>query len=39
MPLARIEEMLAADPDQFAAAVAEIDRNLQERAEEIVRTP
>jgi DNA-binding transcriptional MerR regulator len=38
MPLARIGEMLAADADQFAAAVVEIDRNLRERAEEIVRT-
>src|SRR6516164_8569921 len=33
VPLARIRELLAADPDQFAAAIAEIDRSLQERAE------
>lgn len=38
MPLARIKELLAADPDRFAAAIAEIDRNLQERAEEVLRT-
>src|SRR5262245_54202513 len=38
VPLARIKELLAADPDRFAAAIAEIDRNLQERAEELQRT-
>src|SRR5437763_119058 len=38
VPLARIKELLAADPDRFAAAVAEIDRNLQERAAELQRT-
>gem|GEM_PF-433241 len=38
VPLARINELLAADPDRFAAAIAEIDRNLAERAEEILRT-
>jgi DNA-binding transcriptional MerR regulator len=38
VPLARIKELLAADPDRFAAAIAEIDRNLQERATEILRT-
>jgi DNA-binding transcriptional MerR regulator len=38
VPLARIRELLAADPDQFAAAIAEIDRNLQERAERLLRT-
>jgi DNA-binding transcriptional MerR regulator len=38
VPLARINELLAADPDRFATAIAEIDRNLAERAEEIVRT-
>ena len=38
VPLARITEMLAADPGKFAAAIAEIDRNLQERAEELLRT-
>jgi len=38
VPLARVKELLAADPDRFAAAITEIDRNLQERAEELVRT-
>ena len=38
VPLARITELLAADPGTFAAAIAEIDHNLAERAEEIVRT-
>lgn len=38
VPLARIKELLAADPDRFAAAIAEIDRNLQERAEALFRT-
>ena len=38
VPLARIKELLAADPDRFAAAIAEIDRNLQKRAEELLRT-
>ncbi|HEV2013311.1 MAG TPA: MerR family transcriptional regulator [Candidatus Dormibacteraeota bacterium] len=38
VPLARIKELLAADPDRFAAAIAEIDRNLQERAKELRRT-
>ena len=38
VPLARIQELLAADPDGFAAAIAAIDRNLQERAEELLRT-
>ena len=38
VPLARIKELLAADPDRFAAAVAEIDRKLQELAEELART-
>lgn len=38
VPLARVKELLAADPDRFAAAIIEIDRNLQERAEELVRT-
>ena len=37
VPLARIKELLAADPDRFTAAIAEIDRNLQERAEELLR--
>jgi DNA-binding transcriptional MerR regulator len=38
VPLARIKELLAADPGRFAAAIAEIDRNLAERAEELLRT-
>lgn len=38
VPLARVKEMLAADLDRFAAAIAEIDHNLQERAEELLRT-
>jgi DNA-binding transcriptional MerR regulator len=38
VPLARIKELLAADPDRFAAAITEIDRNLQERAKELRRT-
>jgi DNA-binding transcriptional MerR regulator len=38
VPLARIRELLAAKPDRFAAAITEIDRNLQERAKELRRT-
>jgi DNA-binding transcriptional MerR regulator len=38
VPLARIKELLAADPDRFAAAITEIDRNLQQRAAELRRT-
>ncbi len=38
VPLARIKELLAADPDRFVAAVAEIDRKLQEKSEELKRT-
>jgi DNA-binding transcriptional MerR regulator len=38
VPLARINELLAADPEQFAAAIAEIDSNLRERAAELLRT-
>lgn len=38
VPLARIKELLAADPDWFAGAITEIDRNLQERATELLRT-
>jgi DNA-binding transcriptional MerR regulator len=38
VPLARIKELLAAGPDRFAAAIAEIDRTLQKRAEELRRT-
>ena len=38
VPLARINELLAADHDQSAGAIAEIDRDLAERATEIIRT-
>jgi len=38
VPLARIKELLAADRGGFVAAIAEIDRNLAERATEIRRT-
>lgn len=38
MPLARIKELLAADPDHFAAAITEIGRNLKQRADQLVRT-
>src|SRR5262247_1997546 len=38
VPLARVKELLAADPDRFAAAIAEIDRTLQQRAEQLQRT-
>jgi DNA-binding transcriptional MerR regulator len=38
VPLARIKELLAADPDRFAAAIAEIDRTLQQRAQHLQRT-
>jgi DNA-binding transcriptional MerR regulator len=38
VPLARIKELLAVDPDRFVAAIAEIDRNLQDKAEELGRT-
>src|SRR5215471_17354132 len=33
VPLARIQELLTADPERFAAAIAEIDRSLEERVE------
>ncbi len=38
VPLARIKELLAADPDRFSAAIAGIDRKLQERVAELLRT-
>jgi DNA-binding transcriptional MerR regulator len=38
VPLARIKELLTADPDRIATAVAEIDRTLQARSEELART-
>jgi DNA-binding transcriptional MerR regulator len=37
VPLARVKELLTADPDRFTTAIAEIDRTLQERANELVR--
>lgn len=38
VPFARIKELLAADPDRFAAAIAEIGRKLEARADELSRT-
>jgi DNA-binding transcriptional MerR regulator len=38
VPLDRIRELLAADPDRFAIALVEIDANLKERAEHLLRT-
>jgi DNA-binding transcriptional MerR regulator len=38
VPLARIKELLAADPDRFVAALAEIDRALQDRIEDLKDT-
>jgi DNA-binding transcriptional MerR regulator len=38
VPLARIKDLLAADPAEFTAAITDIDRALQQRAEEIKRT-
>jgi hypothetical protein len=38
VPLARVKDLLAADPGRFAAAISEIDRALAERAEELVRS-
>ena len=38
VPLARVKELLAAGPDRFAAAIAEVDRTLQERARELRHT-
>jgi hypothetical protein len=38
VPLARVRELLAADPEQFAGAIAEIDRRLQERLEALIHT-
>jgi DNA-binding transcriptional MerR regulator len=37
VPLARVKELLAADPERFAAATAEIDRDLHDRIEELTR--
>jgi DNA-binding transcriptional MerR regulator len=38
VPLARVKDLLAANSEQFAAAIAEIDRKLQERLEALIRT-
>lgn len=38
VPLARIKGLLAANPDRFAMAIADIDRKLQERVTELLRT-
>jgi len=38
VPLARIKALFTAESDQFGAAMAEIDRNLQVRARELRRT-
>ncbi len=38
VPLARVKELLAANPDQFAAAITQIDHNLQERVKELRQT-
>ncbi|HEX6360793.1 MerR family transcriptional regulator [Actinophytocola sp.] len=38
VPLARVKELLAASPERFDAAIAEIDRDLRAKAEEIRRT-
>jgi DNA-binding transcriptional MerR regulator len=38
VPLARIKELLAAPPDRFGAAIAEIDVDLQARAQALLRT-
>src|ERR1700680_879792 len=38
VPLARVKELLAASPDRVAAAIAEVDRTLQERTRELRRT-
>jgi DNA-binding transcriptional MerR regulator len=37
VPLARIKELLAANPDRFAAAISDIDRSLLTRAKELAR--
>jgi len=38
VPLARVKELLIADPEQFAMAIAEIDHRLRQQAEKILRT-
>ena len=37
VPLARVKELLAANPDQVAVAIAGIDRKLQEQLEALIR--
>ncbi len=37
VPLARVKELLAANPSRFAAAIADIDRKLQERLEALAQ--
>ena len=37
VPLARVKELLAANPSRFAAAIAEIDHKLQERLEALAQ--
>ena len=37
VPLARVDELLAAGPDRFTAAIAEIDRGLERRVEQLLR--
>ncbi len=38
VPLARVKELLAGRPDQFAAAIAEIDRELHARTERLLES-
>ena len=38
VPLARIKELQTAEPDHFAAALSEIDHDLERRAEGLIRT-
>lgn len=38
VPLSRIKELISADSDQFAAAITEIDRKLQENIANLLRT-
>jgi DNA-binding transcriptional MerR regulator len=38
VPLARIKELVATDPEHFATAISQIGRSLKKRAEDLVRT-
>jgi DNA-binding transcriptional MerR regulator len=38
VPLDRVKELLAAEPEHFAAALIEIDASLKDRAQELLRT-